>query len=108
MAGAVPGAGSGLGSSIPGAVPVPSVSAGASASGGVPPLPACPGWGDLHWSCPARGSLASIHPLGGSPARARPVLGDVIPLLPALLVRFSRPLLWERSAPLPLEGLVVQ
>ena len=32
------GAGPGLGSSIPGAVPVSSVSAGASASGGVPPV----------------------------------------------------------------------
>ena len=38
LAGAVPGAGPGLGSSIPGAVPVPSVSAGASALGGVPPV----------------------------------------------------------------------
>ena len=38
LAGAVPGAGTGLGSSIPGAVPVPSVSAVTSASGGVPPV----------------------------------------------------------------------
>ena len=38
LAGAVPGAGPGLGSSIPGSVPVPSVFAGASASGGVPPV----------------------------------------------------------------------
>ena len=35
---AVPRAGPGMGSSIPGAVPVPSVSAGASALGGVPPV----------------------------------------------------------------------
>ena len=38
LAGAVPGAGPGLGSSIPGGVPVPSVSAGASASDEVPPV----------------------------------------------------------------------
>ena len=36
LAGSVPGAGPGLGSSLPEAVPVPSVSAGASTSGGVP------------------------------------------------------------------------
>ena len=118
LAGAVPGAGPGMGSSIPGAVPVPSVSAGASASGGGPPLPFHPGWGDLHWSCPARSGLTSVSPLGGSPAQARLVLGDALPLLPVLLAWFRRPLLprlliWERSrqersAPLPLEGLVVQ
>ena len=38
LAGAVPSAGPGLGSGIPGVVPVPFVSAGASASGGVPPV----------------------------------------------------------------------
>ena len=50
LAGAVPGAGPGLESSIPGTVPVPSVSAGASTSGRIllcrgPPLPVRPGWG---------------------------------------------------------------
>ena len=83
-----------------------------------PPLPVRPGWGDLHGSCPARGALTSVRPLGGSPARARPVLGDALPLLPAILKLFRRPLLprlllWEQlrreqSTPLPLEGLVVQ
>ena len=38
MAGVVAGAGPGLGSSIPRAVPVPTVSAGASASSGVSPV----------------------------------------------------------------------
>ena len=113
LAGAVPGAGPGLGSSIPGAVPVPSVSAGASALGGVPPVrgsstTGLSGMGDLHWSCPARSGLTSVRPLGGSPARTRPVLGGALFLLPALLARFPhllppRLLLWERSAPLPLE-----
>ena len=42
LAGAVPGAGPGLGSSLPGAVPVPSVFAGSSASGGVPPVRGLP------------------------------------------------------------------
>ena len=38
LAGAVPGAGPGMRSSIPGTVPVPSVSAGTYSSGGVPPV----------------------------------------------------------------------
>ena len=118
LAGAVPGAGPGLGSSIPGAVPVPSVSAGASVSVGVPPARGSSTTGPFGVGGPSRELPRSKRSHERSPARAMPVLGDALPLLPAILARFRRPLLprlllWERSrqersAPLPLEGLVVQ
>ena len=120
LAGAVPGAGPGLGSSIPGAVPVPSVSAGVSASGRVSPVRGSSTTGPSRVGRPSLELPRSKRSHERSPARresarARPVLGDALPLLPALLARFRhlllpRLLLWERSrqerfAPLPLGAL---